>query len=246
MGSTPTPTLEHYVHDKNDKHEKGDFIMGRINPDDMDKYGSSNSSEWLKLQNDGDVARVQFLNEGYNDLDTFVCHKVQVGDKERYVDCKRDYDMPLDACPFCAAGFEIKPVLMLSMYDHSDGKVKIWERGKTFKKKIEALCNRYPDFSNTVFEIERRGAKGDKKTTYEIFPMPNIEPVDLSEVEKPEFMGSFILDKTPDEMQTYLDTGAFPETSNQTDEGSVESRRRNTEPLPRRGTTSRASRRVGM
>lgn len=216
--------------------------MGRISAEQMDNYGNNNSSDFLKLQNDGDVARVQFLYKDYNDFqDIFACHRVQVGDRERYVDCKRDYDSPIDDCPFCAAGFPIKPVMMLSMYDHSDRKVKIWERGKTFRKKIDALFNRYPNLSEMVFEIERRGAKGDKKTQYEIFPMPDVEPVDVSQIERPDFIGTFILDKTPDEMTTYLNTGEFPQNNNSSDEPV---RRRNFEqqeaPVSRRG-----SRRVG-
>lgn len=215
--------------------------MGRINPNEMERYESNNSSEWLKLQNDGDVARVQFLYKNYNDLDTFACHRVQVGDKERYVDCKRDYDSPIDDCPFCANGIPVKPVMMLSMYDHADGKVKIWERGKTFRKKIEALFNRYPNLSTMVFEIERRGAKGDKKTQYEIFPMPEVVPVDVSEIERPEFIGSFILDKSVDEMQYYIDHGVFPEENN--------NKTNEEEPIRRRGEQSshrRTSRRAGM
>lgn len=215
--------------------------MGRINPNEMERYESNNSSEWLKLQNDGDVARVQFLYKTYSDLDTFACHRVQVGDKERYVDCKRDYDSPIDDCPFCSNGIPVKPVMMLSMYDHADGKVKIWERGKTFRKKIEALFNRYPNLSTMVFEIERRGAKGDKKTQYEIFPMPDVKPVDVSEIERPEFIGSFILDKSVNEMQYYIDHGVFPEeASGKTNEE---------EPIRRRGeqpSHRRTSRRAGM
>lgn len=214
--------------------------MGRINPNEMERYESNNSSEWLRLQNDGDVARVQFLYKTYSDLDTFACHRVQVGDKERYVDCKRDYDSPIDDCPFCSNGIPVKPVMMLSMYDHADGKVKIWERGKTFRKKIEALFNRYPNLSTMVFEIERRGAKGDKKTQYEIFPMPDVKSVDVSEIERPEFIGSFILDKSVDEMQYYIDHGVFPEeASNETNEE---------EPIRRREQHShrRTSRRAGM
>ncbi len=214
--------------------------MGRINPNDVERYESNNNSEWLKLQNDGDVARVQFLYKTYNDLDTFACHRVQVGDTERYVDCKRDYDSPIDDCPFCANGIPVKPVMILSMYDHADGKIKIWERGKTFRKKIEALFNRYPNLSTMVFEIERRGAKGDKKTQYEIFPMPEVAPVDVSEIERPEFIGSFILDKSVDEMQYYIDHGVFPEDSEKTNEE---------EPIRRRGdqrSHRRTSRRAGM
>lgn len=219
--------------------------MGRINPDEMDNYGSENNSEWLRLVNDGDVARVQFMYSNYSELDTYACHKVMVGDKERYVDCKRDYDSPIDDCPFCAAGLPVKPVLILAMYDHTDKKVKIWERGKTFRKKMEALFNRYPNLSNMVFEIERRGAKGDQKTTYEIFPMPEVAPLDISNVEKPEFMGSFILDKTPDEMQTYLDTGSFPQETSGSGAGNAPVSRRSTpqEQVSRRGVTP--SRRVG-
>ena len=220
--------------------------MGRINPNEFDNYSNSNDSEWLKLQNDGDVARVQFLYESFNDLDTYVAHKVKIGDYDSYADCKRDYDSPIDDCPFCAAGLQAKPVVMISMYDHEDGKVKIWERGKTFLKKMEALFNRYPNLSNMVFEIERRGAKGDKKTTYEIFPMPDVEPIDVSEVERPEFLGSFILDKTPDEMQTYLDVGNFPENGgNNNGNNTANSRRtrtsrdsgKGTEQISRRGSS---------
>lgn len=220
--------------------------MSRINYDEIENYSQNSSeTEWLKLRDDGDVARVQFLYSSPDDLDIFACHRVKIGDKERYVDCKREYDSPIDDCPLCAAGHAIKPVLMLSMYDHSDGKVKVWERGKTFIKKMEAQFNRYPDLKNMVFEIERRGAKGDKKTQYELFPMPNVEPVDVSNIERPKFVGGFILDKTADEMQTYLDTKDFPRDDNNSDEAPV--RRRNIEqdneakPVSRRG----AGRRVG-
>jgi len=213
--------------------------MGRISLDEFESYGGNNS-EWFKLQNDGDVARVQFLYKDYKDFnDVFACHKVKVGDKDRYVDCKRDYDSPIDDCPFCASGMPISPVMMLSMYDHNDEKVKMWERGKTFKRKMESLFNRYPNLSEMVFEIERRGAKGDKKTTYEIYPMPEIEPVDVSQIERPKFVGSFILDKTPDEMQTYLDTGEFPDS----DSNESNSNRRNFE-QPAQQVSRRGSRRV--
>lgn len=193
--------------------------MGRISADRMEDYSSGSDNEWFKLTDDGDVARVQFLYKGYGDLDVFACHTIQTGETykngnpvERYVDCKRDYDDPVDACPFCASGMKVKPVMYVSMYDHNDKKVKIWERGRKFRDKLDAMFNRYPNLSEMVFEIERHGKKGDQQTTYEVFPMPEVEPLDISEVEKPEFIGGIILDKTPDEMQVYLDTGKFPST----------------------------------
>ena len=207
--------------------------MGRINPNDIGNYEqSSNDSEWLKLANHGDVARVQFLYNSYDELDTYACHKVVTGhadngrDIERYVDCKRSYDEPVDKCPFCAAGLAVKPVMIVSMFDHKDKKVKIWERGKSFRKQLESFFNRYPKLSDMVFEIERNGAKGDKKTTYQLFPMPDVEPIDVSQIEKQDFIGTVILDKSADEMQTYLDTGSFTEKeSNESAQTSTPNRR---------------------
>lgn len=192
--------------------------MGRVGANAFEQYSDATESEWFKLENDKDVARVQFLHSSPTDLDIFACHKVATGDYysngnpiEKYVDCKRDYDDPIDMCPFCQAGLKVKPVMIVSMYDHNDKKVKIWERGKTFKQKMDALFNRYGDLRNLVVEIERNGKKGDKQTRYELFQMPEVEPLDVSDIERQEFIGSLILDWTPDTMQQYLDTGVFPQ-----------------------------------
>ena len=210
-----------------------------------DSQSSNNSSEWLKLANHGDVARVQFLYDSYEELETFACHKVVTGvsesgrEIERWVDCKRDYNDPIDKCPFCAAGIAVKPVTMVSMYDHSDNKVKIWERGKTFRKQLESFFNRYPKLSDMVFEIERNGAKGDKKTTYQLFPMPDVEPVDVSDVERPNFLGTVILDKTVDEMQAYVNNGVFPERNTESNTESAPTRGGAVNTQPRGGVTRR-------
>jgi hypothetical protein len=149
------------------------------------------------------------MMDNLDDLDVFACHKVKIGDKERYVDCLRTYDEPIDKCPFCAAGIPVKPVRFVIMYQHDDSKVKIWERGKNFIAKLQSLCNRYQPLSEYVFEIERNGKAGDMATRYEIFPMDRVDPVDLTEIEKPELLGGLILEKNGEEMDVYLDTGNF-------------------------------------
>lgn len=222
--------------------------MGRINADELDTYdnmNSGNSSEWLKLSNDGDVARVQFLYDSYDELETYACHDVVTGVSEtgreiiRHVDCKRNYNDPIDMCPFCAAGIKVKPITIVRMYDHKDNKVKIWERGKTFRKQLESFFNRYPKLSDMVFEIERNGAKGDKKTTYQLFPMPDVQPIDVSGIEKQEFLGTVILDKSVDDMQTYLDTGSFPADNSETQQNEAPVTRRAEAATPRGGVTRR-------
>ena len=220
--------------------------MVRVNPNEADKYYEGGNGEWLKLANDGDVVRVQFLHNNFNGLDTFACHRVNVNGKECWVDCKRTYDDPLDMCPLCEAGIRVQPVMILSLYDHADGKIKLWERGRKFKQKLEALCNRYPNLSQMVFEIERHGAKGDTNTTYEIFPLPKVQPLDVSQIEKPELLGGVILDKSPDEMMAYVQTGKFPEAevgSNQAQSQAVT--RRNSQPTRGNYSQSTGSRRSG-
>lgn len=225
--------------------------MGRINYDEVDKYGNSSDTEFLKLENDGDCATVQLLVHDMEDVDIFNCHEVEVGKydngnpKTRPVSCLRNYDDPLDVCPFCQAGLKTKVIMMLSMVDQQDGKIKIWNRGKTFIPKIKNFINRWGDMTERPVDIIRNGKKGDKKTTYDIQLSPE-EPIDVSQYEKPEFLGGYIMDKTADEMQEYLDTGSFPDTDNNdsNQEDNTQVRRRNTEPLPSRRGASRTTRRM--
>ena len=209
--------------------------MGKINVSDVSNYESYDDSktEWLKFPDNGAVARVQFLYSSIDELDLYACHKVTVGiddtgkPKERYVSCKREYDEPIDNCPLCAAGINVEPVMVLCAYDHKDGKVKLWQRGKTFRRKLESYFNRYPDISKMVFEIERDGARGDMKTQYQLFPMPDVKPIDVSQIEKPNLLGTFILEKTVEEMNEFVNTGKFPLPKN---EDSQPVRRQATEP----------------
>lgn len=225
--------------------------MARINYEDVDKYGTD--SEFLKLQNDGDMVTAQLLISDMDDIDIYVCHNVEVGKwdngnaKTRFVNCLRDYDDPLDVCPLCAAGLKQQVVMMLAMVDHDDRKIKIWNRGKTFIPKIKNFVNRWGDMTQKPVDIIRNGKKGDMSTTYDIQISPS-EPIDVSQYTKPEFLGGYILDKKPHEMQTYLDTGSFPNTDiDGASADDTQIRRRNTEPLPsRRGTSRATSRRAGM
>ena len=213
--------------------------MARVSYEDSEKYFSGTGSDWFQLKNDGDVARVQFMLNSIDDIPIFSAHKVKVGDKERYVDCLRNPQDPIDMCPFCAAGIPAKAVRFIVMYQHDDGKVKIWERGKQFISKLQGLINRYNPLEDKVFEIERHGKAGDTSTKYEIYPLDGADSVNLDDIELPEFEGSIILVKTFDEMEEYLDTGSFP---NSGEEAPV--RRRGSEAPARRTPASTPVRRT--
>lgn len=206
--------------------------MARVSYEDSEKYFSGSGSDWFQLKNDGDVARVQFMLNSIDDIPIFSTHKVKVGDKERYVDCIRNPQDPIDACPFCAAGLPAKAVRFIIMYQHDDGKVKIWERGRQFISKLQGLINRYNPLEDKVFEVERHGKAGDTSTKYEVYPLDGVDSVNLEDVEMPELEGSLILQKTFEEMEYYLDTGSFPDNGNQD------------APIRRRGGAEASSRRA--
>ncbi len=206
--------------------------MARVSYEDSEKYFSGSGSDWFQLKNDGDVARVQFMLNNIDDIPIFSTHRVKIGDKERYVDCLRNPNDPIDACPFCAEGMPAKAVRFIIMYQHDDNKVKIWERGRQFISKLQGLINRYNPLEEKVFEVERHGKAGDTGTKYEIYPLDGVEPVNMDEVEMPELEGTLILQKTFEEMEYFLDNGSFPDDN---DDAPV--RRRGAEAPARRTVT---------
>lgn len=186
--------------------------MARLTAEQFDNYPTSNSSNWFKLADDGDNAKVQFFAKSSNDLDLFSVHKIKVDGKERYVNCPRNYDDPIDVCPFCAAGMKTSTIMVLSMYNHDTGEINIWTRGRKFKQKLDTLYNEY-DVSNTVFKIIRCGKKGSTDTTYEVIATKD-NPINLDELERPDVFGTFIMEKSPNDMEYYLATQTFPATDN--------------------------------
>lgn len=187
--------------------------MARIRNDEAEKFVPSSSGEWFALKNDGDTEKVQFLISDTGELDVFTVHKVKLGDKERYINCIREYGEPLDVCPLCDNEYPLKVARFVVMYSHKDNKIKIWERGKQFISRLEGLANRYYPLHDTVFEIERHGKAGDKQTTYEIYPCPQDKPIDISDIERPELLGTIVLDKTAQDMNYFLDNGNFADDS---------------------------------
>ena len=208
--------------------------MARVSYEDSEKYFSGSGSDWFQLKNDGDVARVQFMLNSIDDIPIFSTHKVKIGDKERYVDCLRNPQDPLDACPFCAAGMPARAVRFIVMFQHDDNKVKIWERGRQFISKLQGLINRYNPLEQKVFEIERHGKAGDTNTKYEIYPLDGVDAVNMDDVEMPDLEGTLILQKTFEEMEEYLETGSFP---NDNEDAPV--RRRSEAPARRSAPASR-------
>lgn len=215
----------------------------RFNADTVDKYGGQGGTGYFSLKNDNDIATVRFLYNDENDIEGYAVHQVEVDGKKRYVNCLREYNQPIDDCPFCKAHEFQMAKLFIPIYNVDEDKVQVWERGKKFFSKMSGICARYgknPIVSQT-FEIERNGAKGDTQTTYEIFRTDDApDDAKLEDFEIPEILGSVILDKSPDDMEFYLDNNYFPPEDEPVRRSS---RSRDDDEEPRR-ETRRSSRRT--
>lgn len=142
--------------------------MAKINIKDAGKFTNVGSSEYFTLKDDGDIAQVRMLYtdpEG-GDMDFFLVHQLEIevnGKKIRkYVSClavDEDGHVHKDDCPLCKAGYRTQEKLFLQLYDETDDKLKVWERGKNFVGKIVSFLNRYGSLVERPIEIERKGKK---------------------------------------------------------------------------------------
>lgn len=190
-----------------------EFKLGEEN-----NYGSANNTTtktpYFTLKNDGDHKDVRLLYKDSNDIKGYSVHEVEMtgqnGSYKKYVNCLREYNSPIDDCPLCKANYRTITKVYVPLYDISEDKVCLWERGKQYFSRLSSICARFPNVAGNIFEISRHGAKGSKDTYYDMLHVgsDNVTINDLPEA--PNALGTAILDKTADEMNTYLQTGKFP------------------------------------
>lgn len=214
--------------------------MATFNAKTIDNYGGKGGTGYFSLKNDGDVARVRFLYNDADDVIGYAVHEVEIDGKKRYVNCNREYNEPIDNCPFCKAGRFQVAKLFIPVYNVDDDKIQVWERGRKFFSKISGICSRYEKnpIVSQIFEIERNGKAGDTQTTYEIYRTD--DPADdtrLEDFEMPNILGGLVLDKSADEMEYYLSNGAFNDSSETTERPARRADR--VDERPRRRTPAR-------
>jgi len=193
--------------------------MARFGIQEMDSYVSKGGGAgFFSLKNDKDIATVRFLYNGEKDIGGYSVHEIEVNGKKRYVNCIREAKDPVEACPLCNEKYKMLVKLFIPLYDEESGEVKIWDRGNTYKAKLEALCSRYSPLVSTIFEIERNGKKGDTSTDYSFFATTSDDLVLENFPEVPELFGTLILDKNYDELIYFLDNGYFEEVNEEVNE----------------------------
>lgn len=215
--------------------------MARFNASMMDNYGGQGGGGFFKLANDGEVARVRFMYNSVDEIEASSVHTVEIDGKRRYVNCLREYNDPIDMCPFCRERMPVQVKLFIPVYDVDEDKVKIWERGKKFFSKLSGLCSRYPKLVEKEFEVERHGKSGDTKTEYEVFPVDDCEKLTMDDLPELADYNLFVLDKSADDMEYFLDEGVFPPSEEEAPRRRGSERRSSRQETRRRGESRRSA-----
>ena len=232
----------------NKKHIRKENVKMKFNASaEIDNY-SPEAVGYFSLKNDGDTCRVRVLYESINDVEGHCVHKVALKNGGfKYVDCLREYSDPLDACPLCSSNVEDDKKLLtkiwVPLYKVDSGEAVLWERGKAFWKKVlyPLMVEKGEPFCGHTFTIERQGAAGDTNTTYEFIDNGVDDTVldDFDEI--PDPVGNLILQKSYEELESFIKTRTFDDDSADEDIPDIPIKRRGTsnsgDAPQRRGTT---------
>lgn len=168
----------------------------------FEKYKTTGNNEFFTLADDGDSAIVRFLYSSLEELDWFVVHEVEIGGKKRWVQCTEEAD-----CPLCErlGRPQLKLFIQLIQKGREDT-VMTWERGQKFVPQMIELFENYPNLNEHIFEIERKGKKGDANTKYIIHHLAHSPLQEDDMPERQQFLGpdGFILQKSHEEMRQIL------------------------------------------
>ena len=184
--------------------------MAKFGINEADNYGGQGGGGYFSLKNDKDTARVRFLYDSVEDIEGFAVHEVEIDGKKRFVNCLREYGQPVNVCPFCADQRFVAVKYFVPLYNLDTDKIQTWERGKKFGQKLSSMCARYPHLVSHTFEIERNGKTGDTQTTYEIYETGQ-DNTTIDQFDIPNPLGTHVLDKTFEEMQTFVQHNYFPD-----------------------------------
>lgn len=195
---------------------------------------------YFKLKNDQDYALVRINYESTKDFIMTKYHQIADPNvKWAKVECLNAQRGSNKSCPFCEAvkaGNKnitfAKPRLFVPMIAvnvesgvQGEAKEVVWDASATsrqdYARGIASLLNDFGDLRKHVFKIIRNGTGTD--TSYSInyiptYDKPEIVPVDFKNFEDFKITPHSYKVKTAEEMQTYLETGAFPEIVKPTEE----------------------------
>jgi len=196
---------------------------------------------FFKLAKDGDACLVRFNVHSQADLKLVKVHKPVFGKKfeglsNPYagISCFNDVTQhSAETCPLCQAAANGHPVInkaenvifvqmIVSYKDPTTGAFSepvpvVWERKAAYARELAAKLTTYGDLTNQLFLMTRIGS--GKETKYNLdYAVPTIfkpemVPADFSAFENFQVNRHSYWEKSPEEINTYLMTGTFPEVA---------------------------------
>ena len=122
----------------------------------------------FRLVNDKDFADVIFLYGSKKDALVADAHYIRSAEYSGYVHCTGR------GCPACAKGIRVQNKLFIPLYvlkQNGDPKeeIQFWDRSVKFEPQLDKdVFQRFPNPSEYVFRITRKGVPNDVETKYEI------------------------------------------------------------------------------
>lgn len=182
---------------------------------------------FFSLVNDGDSAIVRFMHDDVSTFDILSVHPERVAGKFRNINCIRNAKDPINACPLCARGDELRNKIYLHMMVYTKdengnivGEPKVWERTLAYATKLKEYIENYGPMSDVICKITRHGAKGSMQTTYEIIPNLNkqiytdaLYPKDTNAFDNYTALGKAVMDKNYNDLNCFVNIGDFPATT---------------------------------
>ena len=202
--------------------------------------GDGTKVGYFKLADDGQIAIARINIASTDELAFAAIHTISANGRWTKVSCHNPLNMNGASCALCAANAanpkgtisrSAKKVYIPMMVSYRDPNAAtgytapapvIWERPAGFSRELANKLMIAGDLRNTLVLITRNGKAGDMQTTYsmDILPeshpvfKPDMIPMDFSAFNNFNIARHSYWEKTPEEINTFLATGQFPERAN--------------------------------
>lgn len=199
--------------------------------------GDGTKVGYFRLKEDGDIAIARINIASTDELAFAAVHTISTNGRWTKVSCHNPLNMNGASCALCAASAAnpkgtiskaSKKVYVPMLVSYRDPNAAtgytapapvIWERPAGFSREIANKLMVAGDLRNTLVLITRNGKANDMQTTYSVDVLPAAHPVFKPEMIPADFsaFNNFNIarhsywEKTPEEINTFLATGQFPE-----------------------------------
>ena len=209
--------------------------------------GDGTKVGYFKLSQDGDIAIARINIANTDELNFAAIHTISTNGRWTKVSCHNPLNMNGASCALCAANAanpkgtiskSSKKVYIPMLVSYRDPNAAtgyttpapvVWERPAGFSRELANKLMIAGDLRNTLVLITRNGKAGDMQTTYsmDILPethpvfKPDMIPMDFSAFNNFNIARHSYWEKTPEEINTFLATGQFPERTQTTNQQAV-------------------------